>query len=73
MKSLEKRFQKFTQKHPDWSTWTCFVLTVKEQNFAPKTIQRWFARLVDKSDFAQSEKRQLFDYLITITKPRRKT
>ena len=50
-------FQNIVRLNPCWSSWTCFCEIVKDRkNLSAKTIKRYFSKLVDKDDYAASEK-----------------
>ena len=51
MKSIEIRFIKQQERHPELSSHTNFANSIKGAGFAPKTIHRWFNRLVEKEDY----------------------
>ncbi len=63
MKSLERKFNNITEKNPNWSSYTCFAEAIKGQGFSKQTIHRWFQKLVDKSDYARSEKKEILAHL----------
>lgn len=69
MRSIERRFNQNRNRNPGWSTWTCFADAIMDQNFNKESIQKNFNKLVDKNDYVQSEKMQLFKYLYQISKP----
>lgn len=73
MKSLERRFNNITEKKPFWSSFICFAEAVKGQGFNRQTIHRWFQKLVDKNDYARSEKRAVLAHLENLTTPLRTT
>ena len=70
MKSLQRRFNNVRDKKKNLylSDYLCFVLTVIGQNFSRPTISRWFNKLVDKDDYALSERKKIVDHLLFITK-----
>ena len=63
MKSIERRFNNITEGNPYWSSFTCFAEAIKGQKFSKQTIHRWFPKLVDKNDYARSEKRTILAHL----------
>jgi len=67
MKSIERRFNKIMKSNPPWSSWTCFVVSIKGQKFNKKIINRWFNQLVDKDDYDESEKKELVQYLYKVS------
>ncbi len=73
MKSLERRFNNITEKNPQWSSYTRFYEAIKRQNFSKQTIHRWFQKLVNKDDYARSEKRDILAHLVSLSNPLRTT
>lgn len=73
MKSLERRFNKISDKKPFWSSYIHFAEAVKEQNFSRPIIHRWFNKLVDKDDYVKNEKRAILEHLENISNCLRKT
>ena len=67
MKSVERRFNNITEKNPFWSSYICFAEAVKEQHFNRQAIHRWFQKLVDKNDYAKSDKRAILAHLENLT------
>jgi hypothetical protein len=72
MKSIKRKFINLLEKHPDWSTFTCFTETVYEQNFNRDSICTWFNRLVDKEDYDLVAKKEILKFLNKATKPKKK-
>ena len=66
MRSIERRYRNIEQKNPMWSTYICFAEAIKGQNFCHKRISEWFNKLVDKEDYAKSEKRAILQFLKTL-------
>ena len=73
MKSLERRFNNTAEKKPFWSSFICFAEAVKGQRFTPSILHRWFQKLVQKDDYAQSDKRALLRHLDVLSNPLRTT
>ena len=73
MKSIERRFNNITEKKPFWSSFICFAEAVKGQRFTPPILHRWFQKLVQKDDYAQSDKRTLLRHLDCLSNPLRTT
>ena len=69
MRSIERRFKKFTKRNPYWSSYVCFFSAVQGQNFSKQAIARWFNKLVDKDDYCSKEKRAILTHIYTHTKP----
>jgi DNA invertase Pin-like site-specific DNA recombinase len=73
MKSIKRRFNNIAKRNPNYSSYLSFAEAVKGQGFSKQTIQRWFNKLVDKDDYARSEKRETVDFLINLSSPVRTT
>jgi len=73
MKSIERRFNNITEKKPFWSSFICFAEAVKEQCFTKPILHRWFQKLVQKDDYAPSDKRTLLRHLDCLSNPLRTT
>lgn len=73
MKSLERRFNNITEKNYFWSSFICFAEAIKGQRFTPSILHRWFQKLVEKDDYAQSDKRTLLRHLDCLSNPLRTT
>ena len=73
MKSLERRFNNIKEKNPNWSSYLCFSSAIKGQSFNKQTIHRWFQKLVDKDDYARSEKRVILAHLDNLSNTVRAT
>ena len=65
-------FQEFNEtkrKNPFWSDYICFAETVKDRKFlSVRTIKKYFDILVDKNGYAKSEKHQVLEHLIKLSK-----
>ncbi|MBP6859086.1 MAG: hypothetical protein KBC69_00470 [Candidatus Magasanikbacteria bacterium] len=68
MLSVKSIFTNIQIKNPGWPSWVCFTETIKQRDFAPKIVAKWFNILVEKEDYAKSEKKELLAYLNTLTK-----
>ena len=73
MKSIERRFNNITEKKPFWSSFICFAEAVKGQHFTQPILHRWFKKLVEKDDYAQSDKRTILRHLDCLSNPLRTT
>jgi hypothetical protein len=73
MKSIKRRFDNIAKRNPNYSSYLCFAEAVKERRFSKQMIQRWFNKLVDKDDYARSEKRETVDFLVSLSNPVRTT
>ena len=69
MKSIERNFTKTVEKHPEWSSFICFSNTIMGAGFSEPRIKIMFDKLVDKNDYAKSEKKELIKFLLSINKP----
>ncbi len=69
MRSIERRFNKISQKNQYLSSLVCFERAVKGQNFKKRTIRHWFGRLVEKDDYAQKDKRTILQGLENLKVP----
>lgn len=67
MKSLERRFNNITKKNLNYSSYLCFVETIKGGKFDRRTIRQWFDKLVDKDDYDQSERKDIIKNLSDLT------
>lgn len=68
MKSLQRRFRIIELKNPDWSTYVIFSKAIEGQEFNVQAISRWFSVLVDKDDYAKSEKKVIIRNLEKLSK-----
>ncbi len=64
MKSIRRKFNEVSSKHPYWSSYVVFFATVKEGRFGKKAVRHWFNRLVDKNDYSPVEKRGVVAHLV---------
>ena len=67
MRSVEARFRKMTLKHPSSSSFICFGRAVRGQKFGKSVVAKFFGRLVDKGDYARSDKRRLVKHCCVLT------
>jgi hypothetical protein len=67
MRSLQARFNQLSEKNPLWSSHTCFAEAIKHQKFSRDIIHRWFQKLVEKDDYAKSEKKAVLKHLENLT------
>ena len=56
MKSIERRFNKISQKNTLWSDHTCFADAIKETGLKRRNIVKWFNKLVDPEDYSKEDK-----------------
>ncbi len=69
MRSIERKFKKIEEKHPEWSSYICFAETISGQGFSEDRVKRMFNKLVDKEEYAQDEKRAIVKYLLSLNEP----
>jgi len=67
MRSIEARFNKMTEKHPNYSSLICFGRAVWGQKMTRATISRWFNKLVDKTDYEALDRKALIMHLLLVT------
>jgi hypothetical protein len=67
MKSIERRFQNAQKRNPGWSSYLSFTDAITGQKFSKETIQNWFNKLVEKLDYAQTEKKAILAHLEILT------
>jgi predicted RNA-binding protein YlxR (DUF448 family) len=68
MRSLKRIFNKIKERNPLWSDYICFSEAVRGKKFSRKTIARHFNSLVDKGDYAKSEKKEILRFLVELSK-----
>jgi hypothetical protein len=68
MKSVRRVFNRIRSENPYWSDYICFAEAVRGRRFSRKTIIRNFNSLVDKEDYAKSEKKEIIDFLVELSK-----
>ena len=69
MRSIERVYQKISEKNPFWSSYVCFFMAIENRNFTPEIIARWFNKLVDKDDYSSADKKAILSFLYHATKP----
>jgi hypothetical protein len=68
MRSLKRIFDKVRERNPLWSDYICFAEAVRGKKFSRKTIVRHFNSLVDRNDYAKSEKKDILRFLAELSK-----
>jgi len=68
MRSVKRIFKRMRDENPFWSDYICFAEAVRGRRFSRKTIIRNFNFLVDKEDYARSEKKEIIDFLVELSK-----
>lgn len=69
MRSIERRYKNIEARNPFWSSYICFAEAVKNQHFNRQAINRWFSKLVEKDDYARSDKKQILNHLEDLSNP----
>ena len=55
-----------------WSTFTYFAYAIAYQKFNERVIARWFNKLVEKDDWKENPRNEVYDFLRALTNaPRR--
>ncbi|KKR46469.1 MAG: hypothetical protein UT82_C0012G0016 [Parcubacteria group bacterium GW2011_GWB1_40_14] len=67
MKSIQRRFNNVSEKNPNFSSYLCFAIAVAGQGFSRQRLCRWFYKLVDKDDYAWSERQEDLRHLNELT------
>lgn len=67
MKSIKARFDKIRAVRTAKSDYICFAEAITGQKFSREMISIWFPKLVDKNDYAKSEKRSLIPNLVKLS------
>ena len=73
MKSIQRRFNKITEKNPYWGSYICLSEAVKGQKFSKDMIHRWFKKLVKKEEYEKREKTGLLIHLENLSNAPRTT
>jgi hypothetical protein len=68
MRSLARRFEKFSKENPYWADHTCFAMAVYKRYFSKDTIRRHFNKLINKNDYVRKEKRTILKYLYALSR-----
>ena len=68
MRSVKRVFNKIKSRNPYWSDYICFAETVRGRKFSRKTILRNFNSLIDKEEYEKSEKKEIIDFLMELSK-----
>ncbi len=66
MRSIERRFLDLQHKRLSHSSLLNFGVAIKGQNFSEVAIRRWFNKLVEKDDYASSDKREVIAHLVAL-------
>jgi len=68
MRSVKRVFNRIKSENPFWSDYICFAEAVYGRRFSRKAIIRNFNSLVDREEYARSEKREIVEYLAKLSK-----
>ncbi len=68
MRSLKRIFEKIKRENPYWSDYTYFSRAVFRKGFSKKTISKYFNKLVDKDDYLKREKKEILEWLFSLSK-----
>jgi len=63
MKSVKFTFNKISSKHPYWSSYTCFMETIRDKKYSITTNIQWFYRLVNQNDYSKKERMQISNWI----------
>ena len=63
MKVLTKRFDRIVNDNPNLSSFVCFCMALKGQNYHTDFVLNAFETLVDKSDYRRAEKDEIIDWV----------
>jgi hypothetical protein len=68
MKSIRVRYISMREKYPEpYSSYICFVRTIRGQKYSYEIISKWFGILVEKDDYAKSERNAIVKYLYKLS------
>lgn len=57
MKSIQSNFKTVQKKNPLWSSYICFIETIKGRGYEMRSMREAFNKLVDKNDYVECEKK----------------
>ncbi|MFA6427401.1 MAG: hypothetical protein WCW16_03065 [Candidatus Magasanikbacteria bacterium] len=69
MRSVRHNFEKILKRNPGWSSCIAFANAVDGKRYSRKMISCWFSKLVDKNDYCRSERKQLIEFLYSLSNP----
>ena len=68
MRSIQARYISMREKYPEpCSSYICFVRTIRGQKYSYEMIGKWFNILVEKDNYAQSERNAIVKYLYKLS------
>ena len=56
-------FNEISNLNPSWSSYECFVETVKNKKLPENIVRKYFNSLVDKEDYDKSEKSSILGFI----------
>ena len=68
MRSVKRVFKRIRDENSFWSDYICFAEAIRGRRFSRKTIIHNFNSLVDKEEYARSEKKEIIDFLEELSK-----
>ena len=68
MYNVKQRFDRYTEANPYLSSYMAFAEAVRGTGISEDSIRRWFRKLVDTDDYAQSEAQAIIRHLVKIAK-----
>lgn len=66
-KELREIFEIIRDQNPGLSTLICFSKGIAKRKYEPAYITKWFNKLVDKSDYADRDKKEVLEWLYKFT------
>lgn len=69
MRSIERRFIKFSKKNPEASSLVNFMSAIEGQNFKKRTLYFQFNKLVEKDDYSKKDKMMIIKSLENFKPP----
>lgn len=67
MKSIERLFKNEQERQPFGSTYLNFANAIRGQRISKDRLARYFKKLVDKNDYARSDKGALLGQLFSLS------
>jgi len=67
MKTIKRIFDNIKQLNPFWSDYICFAESIKNRNYTARIVSKWFNKLVGKADYHKKDKKQVLNFLQTLT------
>ena len=57
------KFKEIQKLNPCWSSFSCFIETIKSKNISKPLLFKNFKKLVEKDDYAKDEMEEIMGYL----------